>query len=98
MSAPRVGFRVRGRIGAIFLARHAISLEDATAFVPEPRDVGEFARLRANGIVREVRRGEYWFDLPAYFARAEAISRRVTFWSFIVAVVGAGVAVLLYRG
>ena len=98
MNAPRVGFRVRGRIGAIFLARHAIGPEDAIAFEPEERDVREFTRLRAAGVVREVRRGEYWFDLPAYFVRAEAISRRVTFWSFIVAVVGACVAVLFYRG
>ena len=96
--SKQVGFRVRGRVGAIFLARHAISAADAIAFVPDARDARAFARLRAAGVVKDVGAGRYWFDLPAYFARAEAFSGQAVIGALIAAVCGAIIAVMLYQG
>lgn len=98
---PRIhpaALRVRGRIATAMLALHAISPEDAVEFTPESRDVREFDRLRAAGIVREVPGGRYWYDLVAYHLRDRARSRTAMIWTVGVAVTLAALATLFYRG
>ncbi|MGY4396759.1 hypothetical protein ACVWZA_001944 [Sphingomonas sp. UYAg733] len=98
MAERQRGVRVRGRTAAIFLARHAISPGDAIDHAPEERDRPAFDRLRAKGIVREVGPGRYWFDIPAAFHDAEALSRRMVPIVIIAALAVSGIAMLFYRG
>lgn len=101
MPEPRIhpaALRVRGRIAEAMLAQHAISPEDAVDFAPDPRDARELERLRAAGIVRAVPGGRLWFDLVAYHLRDRARSRVATVAAFVIAVVIAAGALLLYRG
>lgn len=95
---PPGALRVRGRIAAAMLAAHAIAPEDAIDYTPEPRDAAAFDRLRATGIVRDVPDGRVWFDLVAYHLRERARSRVAVMWGIGIALVGAAIAVLFYRG
>lgn len=88
--------RVRGRIGAAMLAAHAIGPEDAIPFTPDPGDAAAFARLRADGVVREVGGGRFWFDLVAYHLREQARGRVYAIWGFGLALAGAALAMLFY--
>jgi hypothetical protein len=98
MAERQIGVRVRGRTAEIFLARHAISPEDAIDHVPEERDRPAFDRLRAKGIVREAGPGRYWFDVPAARYDADALSRRMVPIVIVLALAVSGVAMLFYRG
>lgn len=95
---PAGALRVRGRIAEAMLAAHALAPEDATDFTPQPRDAADFAKLRAAGIVRDVPGGRFWLDLVAYHLREQARSRVAVMWTFGLAVMGAAIAVLFYRG
>ncbi|QNA83348.1 hypothetical protein G4G27_04505 [Sphingomonas sp. So64.6b] len=98
MAERQIGVRVRGRTAEKFLARHAISPEDAIDHVPDERDRPAFERLRAKGIVREVGPGRYWFDVPAALYDADALSRRMVPIAIVLALVVSGIAMLFYRG
>ena len=95
---PSGALRVRGRIATAMLAAHALTPEDAIDFLPDPRDAAAFARMRAEGIVREVPGGRVWFDLAAYHLRGQALAKVRAMWGFGVALIAAAVAVLFYRG
>ncbi len=98
MVERQIGVRVRGRTAEIFLARHAISPEDAIDHIPEERDRPAFDRLRAKGIVREISPGRYWFDVPAALYDADALSRRLVPIVIVAALTLSGIAMLFYRG
>lgn len=95
---PPGALRVRGRIAEAMLAAHALAPEDAIDFAPDPRDVAQFTKLRAAGIIREVPGGRVWFDLVAYHLRERARSRAAVIWTLGLAVTVAALAMLFYRG
>jgi len=95
---PPGALRVRGRIAEAMLAAHALAPEDAIDFTPDPRDAAAFAAMRADGVVREVAGGRFWFDLVAYHLREQARGRVRAMWGFGLALVVATIAVLFYRG
>jgi hypothetical protein len=95
---PAGALRVRGRIAEAMLAAHALAPEDALEFAPDPRDAAAFANLRADGIVREVPGGRFWFDLVAYHLREQARGRVRAIWGFGLALAVAAIAVMFYRG
>ncbi len=91
--------RVRGPVAGHFLAHHALSPEDAIAFVPSDRvERWWFDRFRRIGALREAAPGRYWFDLVAYHLDREAFSRRWVPIAIGVSVVIVAVAMLFYRG
>ena len=95
---PAAARRVRGPVARYFLARHALSAEDAILYMPKTRyEHWWFDRFRARGSLHEVRPGSFYFDLIAYHADAEAIRRRAVTISLFLSVAIAGIAMLFYR-
>ena len=96
---PAAARRVRGPVAGHFLARHALSPEDAIEFVAKDRVerwwFDHFLRIRA---LREVSPGRYWFDLIAYHRDAQAFSKRWVPIAIGVSLVIVAVAMLFYRG
>ncbi|MDP5280234.1 hypothetical protein Q9Q95_15000 [Sphingomonas sp. DG1-23] len=91
--------RARRRIADHFHVHHAISAEDAVAFVPQSRaEHSQFARMRARGVVREAEPGRYWLDTAAWRAEAEARRRMLVPIVIALCVIVAGLITLGYRG
>ena len=95
---PAAARRVRGPVARYFLARHALSAEDAIPYVPKARyERWWFDRFRERGSLREVRPGSFYFDLIAYHRDAEALRRRAVTIALPVSLAIAGIAMLFYR-
>lgn len=96
---PAAARRVRGPVAGQFLARHALSPEDAIDYVPKDRvERWWFDRFRRIGVLREVSPGRYWFDLIAYHRDAQTFSQRWVPIAIGVSLAIAAVAMLFYRG
>jgi hypothetical protein len=90
--------RARRKITAHFLMHHAISREDAVAYVPDRHIVRrQFEQMVRKGIVHDAGQGRYWLDLPAYEAAHKRQHRILLIAVFIAALVIAGAAVLAYQ-
>lgn len=90
--------RTRRGISAIFLAQHAIADEDAVAFVPRsPAEAREFARLRAQGAVRDAGPGHYWLDRAALHADNEARRRTLIPLTIILLLIAAAIPLFFYK-
>ena len=95
---PAAARRVRGPVARYFLARHALSAEDAIPYVPKTRiERWWFDRFRRRGSLHEIGRGSFYFDLIAYHRAAEAIRRRAVAISLPLSLAIAGIAMLFYR-
>ncbi len=95
----RTRYLVRGSIAPRFIDRHALSAEDAIAFVPDgAREQRQFATMVSDGSIRMPRAGRFYFDIDAYEAAAEARRRRMLPVLVIVPLLIALVAVLSYVG
>ena len=89
---------MRGPVARYFLARHALSAEDAIPYGPKTRlERWWFDRFRRRGSLREVGRGSFYFDLIAYHQDAEAIRCRAVTISLLLSLSIAGIAMLFYR-
>ncbi|MEO9131951.1 MAG: hypothetical protein ABI240_12155 [Sphingomonas sp.] len=89
---------MRGPVAAYFLARHALSAEDAVAYAPKTGpERWWFDRLCRRGSLREVGRGSFYFDLIAYHRDAEALRRRAVTIALPASLAIAGIAMLFYR-
>lgn len=94
----RQGYLVRGPIAPVFVERGALSPADAIPFTPStPREAKAFAALRRSGAMREAGRN-WWLDIVAYQANANARSRAAVPWLIVGAVVIAGAATRFYMG
>jgi hypothetical protein len=99
VAAPGLAGRgARRRISAYFLAMHAISAEDATAYNPGTGERAEFERLLALGIIRQPIKGHYWIDRAALKAAEVAAVQRLVPGVILACLVGAALLVLFYRG
>jgi len=95
---PAAARRVRGPVAVYFLARHALSAEDAIPYMPKTRyERWWFDRFRRHGSLREVRPGSFYFDLIAYHHDAEALRRRAVAIALPASLAIAGIAMLFYR-
>ncbi|MEO8375120.1 MAG: hypothetical protein ABI471_07835 [Sphingomonas bacterium] len=89
---------MRGPVARYFLARHALSAEDAIPYVPKTRlERWWFDCFRRRGSLHEIGRGNFYFDLIAYHQDAEAIRRRAVTISLPLSLAIAGIAMLFYR-
>lgn len=91
--------RARRRIAAYFFVEHAVSAEEAVAYVPQrPIERREFERMQKRGVIRDAGGGKYWLDTAAYQADADR-RRRILVPLVIVLAVAAAVALTFaYRG
>jgi hypothetical protein len=95
---PAAARRVRGPVARYFLARHALSAEDAIPYVPKGQyERWWFDRFCKRGSLREVRPGSFYFDLIAYHRDAEALRRRGVTIALPASLAIAGIAMLFYR-
>ncbi|MES2445095.1 MAG: hypothetical protein V4574_19905 [Pseudomonadota bacterium] len=93
------GRGARARIANYFWAMHAISAEDAVRYTPQRADEqAQFEQLRAAGIVREARRGEYWIDRDGFRAAEDKLSRAVAPWMVILCLLIGAALTLFYQG
>jgi hypothetical protein len=91
--------RARRRIANYFYVQHAISVEDAVAYMPQsPIERRQFERMQARGVVRAAAPGRYWLDVDAYQAEAEARRRVLVPIVVVLCVIIAGLILLGYRG
>ena len=100
-TGPRVRahYLVRGTIAPHFVEAGALSAKDAIAFSPpDPRQVKELAAMVADGSIRTLGNGRFWFDMDAYEAATDARRRRNLPILILAALIVAAVAVLFYRG
>lgn len=92
----RRGYLVRGPIAPVFVERGALSPADAILFIPStPREARAFQALRRSGAVRQAG-GNWWLDIVAYQADADARSRRAVPWLIGGSVLIALLAMLFY--
>src|SRR5207253_6432429 len=91
--------QARKRIAACFLAQHAISPEDAVAYVPT-KGVAEkqFRQMLAAGILHEAAPGRFWFDRAAWKAAEEEQRRVLIPLLLILLLVLAVIPLFFYRG
>lgn len=95
----RTRYLVRGTIAPRFVSTRALSAKDAITFIPiGARETRAFATMLADGSIREDARGRFWFDMAAYEAAATARSRQMAPLWIAVAVIGAIIAMMFYRG
>ena len=93
------GRGARQRIANYFWAMHAISAEDAVRYAPQrPDEQAQFEQLRAAGIVREARPGEYWIDRDGFRAAESALSRAVSPWMVVLCLLIGAALTLFYQG
>ena len=89
--------RARRKVVAHFLVQHAISRDDAVAYVPQKRlEAKQFDRMRRKGIVHDAGHGTYWLDLPAYNVDHARTHLRLRIALGLGAVAIAGILVLFY--
>lgn len=97
-TAPgRRGYLVRGTIPPVFVERGALAPEQAIAFTPAAGQTREWERLRGIGAIRQTG-ANWWLDIVAYHAAANARSRAALPWLVLGAVLIAAIAVSFYRG
>jgi hypothetical protein len=91
--------RARRKIAAHFFVHHAVSAEDAVAFVPQrPVMRREFEQMQGRGVIREASSGKYWIDTAAYQADADRRRRILVPIVIVLVVIVAGLITLGYRG
>ena len=91
--------RARRRIAAHFFVHHAVSAEEAVAFVPQSAiETRQFARMQAKGVVREAGAGRYWIDTAAYQAEIDARRRLLVPIVAALCIIAAGLVLLAYQG
>lgn len=88
---------MRGTIPPIFVERGALAPEHAIAFTPAASQTKEWERLRGVGAIRQAS-PNWWLDMVAYQAAANARSRAALPWLVLGAVLIAAIAVSFYRG
>ena len=94
----RRGYLVRGPIAPLFVERGALSPPDAIPFKPaSPSEAKAFDALRRTGALRQAG-ANWWLDIVAYQADANARSRRAVPWLILGSVVLAALATLFYVG
>ena len=100
--APRGTVRdrdlVHGTIAPRFVEAHAVTADDAIAFTPtDAREAKAFAAMIADGSIRTMAQGRFWFDMDAYEAAAAARRAKRVPVLLMVALLIAAVAVVFYR-
>ena len=91
--------RARRRIAAYFFVEHAVSAEEAVAYVPQrPIERREFERMRKRGVIRDAGGGKYWLDTAAYQADAERRGRALVPVVIVLAIAAALALTFAYRG
>ena len=91
--------RARRKIAAYFFVEHAISADEAVAYVPRGRiERTEFGRMRARGVIRETDQGKYWLDTAAFQADADRRRAILVPVVIVLAVAAAVVLTFAYRG
>lgn len=91
--------RARRRIASHFFVHHAISAEDAVAYVPQsPIEKRQFARMQSRGVVREAGAGRYWLDMAAYQAERDARRRKLVPIVLLVVLIAAAIPLFFYKG
>jgi hypothetical protein len=91
--------RARRRIASHFFVHHAISAEDAVAYVPQSLiEERQFAKMQAKGVVREAGAGRYWIDTAAYQAEIDSRRRLLVPIVIVLCVAIAAALLLAYRG
>lgn len=94
----RRGYLVRGPVAPVFVERGALSPADAMPFKSEtPSETKAFDKLRRSGAIRQAG-ANWWLDIVAYQADADARSRRVVPWLIVGSLVIAALATLFYQG
>ena len=101
-SGPRGTVRdrylVHGTIAPRFVAAHAVIADDAMPFTPAgAREAKAFAAMIADGSIRGVGQGRFWFDIHAYETAAAARRAKRVPVLLMVALLIAAVAVAFYR-
>ena len=101
-SGPRGTVRdrylVHGTIAPRFVAAHAVTADDAIAFTPtDTREAKAFAAMIADGSIRAVGRGRFWFDMDAYESAAAVRRAKRVPVMLMLALLIAAVAVACYR-
>ena len=92
--------RARRKIASHFFVHHAVSAEDAVAFVPDRLIMRhQFEKMQTRGVVRDAGGGKYWLDTAAYQADIDR-RRRILVPVVLVLVVLAALVLMLvgYRG
>ena len=91
--------RARRKIVAHFFVQHAVSAEDAVAFVPGNRIMRrEFDHMRTRGIVREAEPGRFWIDTAAYQKDVEMRRNRLVPIVLVLVLLAAAIPLFFYRG
>lgn len=92
--------QARRKIAGHFFVHHAVSAEDAVAYVPQrPIMRSQFQHLLSRGVIRDAGGGRYWLDTAAYQTDIER-RRRIMVAVVIVLVVALAFAIMLlgYKG
>ncbi|MBB5711532.1 hypothetical protein [Sphingomonas xinjiangensis] len=90
--------RTRRGIIAVLLAQHAITREDAVAFMPRtPAEQREFTRLRATGAIQDAGPNRYWLDRAALHADNEARRRVLIPLAIVLLLVAAIIPLFFYK-
>lgn len=90
--------RITGPVMAAFIDGAAIQPAAAMTYRPAtPAATQEFARMVASGVLR-AQGGGYWFDLRRHYALRRAGEVKWMIALVAVALIGALVAVMFYRG
>lgn len=96
--AVRDRYLVHGTIAPRFVEARAVTPDDAIAFTPgDSREARALAAMIADGSIRMVAPGRFYFDMPAYEAAAAARRAKSVLVMLIVALLIAAVAVAFYR-
>ncbi|MBI0474032.1 hypothetical protein D9601_01455 [Sphingomonas sp. MA1305] len=97
--AVRTRYLVHGSIAPRFVEAGALSMAEAIPFVPaDPREARALAAMVADGSIRTLGGGRFWFDMQAYEAAREARRRRRLPVMLLVALLIAGVMLFFYHG
>lgn len=90
--------RTRRGITAVLLAQHAVTREDAVAFIPRsPHEEREFARLRQQGAIQDAGPNRYWLNRTALHADNEARRRVLIPLTIILLLVAATIPLFFYK-
>ncbi|AXJ94660.1 MULTISPECIES: hypothetical protein [unclassified Sphingomonas] len=99
--APRLRdhYLVQGTVAPHFVEAGALTMAEAIAFRPaDTRQAKELAAMVADGSIRTLGNGRFWFDIDAYEAAAAVRRRRRLPVILLVAIIVAVAALFFYRG